>query len=173
MRFRALSLLAAFGVVSLQACTPAPTPAPATGTPADEAAIRAIAPGYAAAFSKRDAKALAALATVDYEDLDAAGRHTQGRDAMEKSMTTDLAATPAGMTMTAGTTYVKWLSNTSAVAGGTYQVTPAMPGSSGKGTWMAVAVKKDSTWFMASSLAADAPPEMPAMPAKPAGKKKP
>ncbi len=161
MRFRSLSLLTALGVLAFQGCTP--PAAPAAGTPADEATLRGMASKYADAFNKHDPKGVSAMMTVDYEDVDPMGRHTQGRDAAEKQMTTDWASMPAGMTMTTTTTYLKWLSGTSAVVGGTYAVTPAMPPLSGKGAWMVTVVKKDSTWLIASSLAADAPPEMPTM----------
>ena len=165
MRFRSLSFATAIGLMSVQACTP--PAAPATGTPADEAAIRAVASKYAEGFAKKDAKAMAALVTVDYEDQDAMGRHTQGRDAFEKQMASDFSQMPDGMTLTVGTTFVKWLSNTAAVAGGTYQGQPALPGTTGKGAWLAVLVKKDSTWLMASALGSNEPPApAPAMPAK-------
>ena len=175
MRFRSLSLLTALGVLAIQGCTP--PAAPATGTPAEEATLRGMAAKYADGFNKHDPKAISAMETVDYEDVDPMGRHTQGRDAAEKQMTTDWATMPTGLTMTTTTTYVKWLSNTAAVVGGTYSVTPAMPPMTGKGAWMVTAVKKDSTWLIASSLGAEAPPEMPAAdkkaPAKPAPKKTP
>lgn len=172
MRSRSLSLLAGLAVLLLPACSGSGGANAGTGTPADEQAIRAIAPAYAAAFGKHDAKAMAALSTEDYEDVDAMGVHTQGRAGIEQNMGKQFAMMPANLAMTATTTFVKFLSSTSAVAGGTWQTTPAMPGQPDKGAWMGVVVKKDSTWLMTSSLGAAAPPEM-AMPdttKKPKGK---
>jgi uncharacterized protein (TIGR02246 family) len=173
MRSRSLSLLAGLAVLLLPACSGSGSGAAGTGTPADEQAIRAIAPAYAAAFSKHDAKAMAALSTEDYEDIDPMGVHTQGRAGIETNMGKQFAMMPANMAMTTTTTFVKFLSSTSAVAGGTWQTTPAMAGQPDKGAWMGVVVKKDTTWLMVSSLGAAAPPEM-AMPdttkPKPKGK---
>jgi uncharacterized protein (TIGR02246 family) len=172
MRSRSLSWFAGLAVLLLPACT-GPGAAAGTGTPADEQAIRAIAPAYAAAFSKHDAKAMAALSTEDYEDVDATGVHTQGRAAIETNMGKQFAMMPANVAMTTTTTFVKFLSATSAVTGGTWQTTPAMAGQPDKGAWMGVVVKKDTTWLMTSSLgAADVTPMM-AMPdttKKPAAK---
>ena len=161
MRSRSLSWITGLAVLLLPACSGSGSGAAGTGTPADEQAIRAIAPAYAAAFSKHDAKAMAALSTEDYEDIDAMGVHTQGRAGIETNMGKQFAMMPANMAMTTTTTFVKFLSATSAVAGGTWQTTPAMPGD--KGAWMGVVVKKDTTWLMTSSLGAAAMPDM-AMP---------
>jgi uncharacterized protein (TIGR02246 family) len=170
MRSRSLSWFAGVAILLLAACSGSGAGSAATGTPADEQAIRAIASAYAAAFSKHDAKAMAALSTEDYEDIDAMGVHTQGRAGIEQNMGKEFAMMPANMAMTTTTTFVKFLSPTSAVAGGTWQTTPAMPGD--RGSWMAVAVKKDSTWLMTASLGAAAMPDMtmPDTAKKPKGK---
>ena len=133
MRSRSLSLLAGLAVLLLPACSGSGAASGGTGTPADEQAIRAIAPAYAAAFSKHDAKAMAALSTEDYEDVDAMGVHTQGRAAIETNMGKQFAMMPANMAMTTTTTFVKFLSSTSAVAGGTWQTTPADGRATGQG----------------------------------------
>lgn len=63
---------------------------------------------------------------------------------------------PAGMTMsmTATTTYVSWVDASHAVAGGTWETSPAMPPMPSKGSWMAVMVKQDGGWKMMSALGA-------------------
>jgi uncharacterized protein (TIGR02246 family) len=135
-----------------------------SGTPQDEAAIRALAGKYADAYSKRDTAGIGAVTADDYEDVDPMGNHNQGRAAAVASAAKDFAQMPAGMqmTMTATTTYVRWINPTTAVAGGTWQ-TPPMPGAPSRGAWMGVAVKKDSTWKMISSLgSADVTTMMPA-----------
>jgi uncharacterized protein (TIGR02246 family) len=178
MRSRSLSLLTGLAVLLLPACSGSGTANAGTGTAADEQAIRDLAPKYATAFGKHDAKAMAAMSTEDYEDVDPMGVHTQGRAGIEQNMGKQFAMMPANMAMTTTTAFVKFLSPTTAVAGGTWQTTPAVPGQPDKGSWMAVAVKKDSTWLMASSLGAAAMPAM-AMPematpdtTKPKGKAK-
>lgn len=171
MRHRSLPLLACLTALALAAC--APPPAATTGTAADEQAIHDVTTKYAAAFNNRDAKALAALVAEDYEDVDPTGKHTQGRSAVESGAAPMWAQLPKDLKMTAGTTYVKWLDATHAIAGGTYQMAGTPAGMPNHGAWMAVAVKKDSTWLVASSIGADAPPDMPAPDArKPKGETK-
>src|SRR5258706_12372643 len=63
-------------------------PAKAAGTPeADAEAITKSSLGFAAAFNKGDAKAVAALWTDQAECHDADGTGIQGRDAIEKAFT--------------------------------------------------------------------------------------
>ena len=160
MRTRFSSLVATLAALALPACGPQ-APA-ATGTPADEQAIREIANQYASAYGKGDAAALAALVTEDYEDVVPTGEHRQGKAAFQASMTKELAMMPAGMSMamTATTAYVRWIDANSAIAGGTWETTPAMPPMPAKGSWMAVVAKRDGAWKMQSALGA---PDMSAM----------
>jgi uncharacterized protein (TIGR02246 family) len=176
MRSRYLSLLATAAVVLLPACA---KPVAATGTPADEQAIRDLAPKYGEAYSKRDTAALGALMTEDYEDVDPTGTHTQGRAGAEAMAARDFGTMPPGMSMpmTATTVYVRWINANTAVAGGTWTMTGTMPGMPSRGAWMGVAVKKDSTWKMMSTLGAadmtqmmpksDSMAPSPSMPKKP------
>jgi len=170
LRNRLLTLLATLAVVALPACSPS-APA-ATGSPADEQAIRDMANQYAAAYGKRDTTALGALVSDDYEAVEPTGQHTQGRAAFESTVGKEFAMMPAGMTMsmTAGTTYVRWVNANTAVAGGTWETTPAMPGMPNKGSWMAVVAKKDGSWKMMSALGA---PDMSMMAMPDTTKKKP
>lgn len=164
MRHRSLPLLVA---LALAACAPAP--AATSGSAADEQAIRDMAGKYQTAFNARDAKALTALMATDYEEFDAMGVHTQGRDAAEKNMTAMWPMMPAGMQMSTVTTeFVKWIDGTHAIAGGKYTMAGVPAGGPDHGAWMGVMAKQDSSWLMVSSLAGDAPPTPPAAaPAKP------
>ena len=172
MRNRSFPLLAAGAALALAACSP--PSAATTGTAADEQQIRGLADAWVKTFNTHDTKPVAAVMADDYEDVTAQGLHEQGAKATLDQMTKDMASMPPGGTMTATTTYVKWLSDKAAVAGGTYTMGgPSMPGMPSKGAWMGVAVKKDSTWKMVSSLGADDDSEMMAAAMAAASKKKP
>lgn len=151
MRTR-LSASLAFLALAVMACQ-APAPA-ATGSAEDEQAIRTMADKYSAAYSARDTAALAALVSEDYQDVDPTGRHTQGRAAFAAAVAQELAMMPANasVSMKAATTYVRWIDANHAVAGGTWEVSPAMPGAPSRGSWMGVMVKEDTTWRMMSAL---------------------
>ena len=137
----------------------------AGGTAADSAGIRALATTYAEAFNKHDTSVLKPVIADDYQDVDATGMVTQGATVMLQRMDSGMKAMPmpAGMTMSATTTYIRFLSPTSAVAGGTFSLSPATPGMPSRGAWMGAAVKKDSTWQMVASLAANDDTPMMAM----------
>ena len=117
-------------------------------------------------MNKHDTSVLSPVIADDYQDVDATGKVTQGKAAVLQSMDSMMKAMPmpAGMTMSATTTYMRFMSPTSAVAGGTWSMSPAMPGMPSRGAWMGAAVKKDSTWQMVASLGAnDDTPMMMAM----------
>ena len=165
MRTRLAATPFAFlAALALAAC-PASAPPGVTGTPEDEAAIRAVADKYVAAYGAKDASALAALVTEDYEDVNPTGKRTQGRAGFEEAVRQEFATMPAGMTMsmTATTDYVRWIDANHAVAGGTWQVSPAMPPMPSRGSWMAVMVREGTEWKMMNALgAADMSAMMPA-----------
>jgi len=162
VRTRLSLLLASLALVTLPACTPK-APA-ATGSAADEQAIRDLASQYAAAYAKRDTAAMGKLVTDDYEEVDPTGKHNQGRAGFEAGVAQEFAMMPAGMSMsmTATTTFVRWVNADNAVAAGTWETSPAMPGAPSKGSWMAVVAKHGGTWQMQSALgAADVAAMMP------------
>ena len=161
MRSRSMSLFASLAVLAIAACSP-PAAAPTTGTAADETAIRGLATAWSTAFSTHDTKPMAAVLADDYEDFQPAGIHTKGSKMMLDAMAKDMASMPKDMkmTMAATTEYVRFLSDKAAVAGGSYTMGGGMPGMPTKGAWMGVAVKKDSTWKMVSSLGSDDTSEM-------------
>lgn len=134
------------------------TPASSTGTAADEQAIRDGGAKWSEAWNKGDARVMAAMVTEDYESIDASGVHTQGRAAFEKSMTEQFSVRPPGMTMTITSGFVKWLSATTAVAGGTWSVGGPTPA---RGSWTGSYQKINGTWLLASGLAASEPPSSP------------
>lgn len=145
-------------MLAVVACT---TSTSSTGTAADEQAIRDGGVKWSAGWNKGDVKAMAAMITEDYESIDASGSHTQGRPAFEQAMTGQFAGRPAGMTMTITTGFVKWLSATSAVAGGGWSVTGPTAAMSARGSWISAYQKKDGSWLIASGLGANEPPTMP------------
>jgi uncharacterized protein (TIGR02246 family) len=170
MRNRLPTLLAALAVFMLPGCS-APAPA-ATGSESDEQAIREIAGKYAAAYAAKDTAALGALIADDYETVEATGEHTQGHAGFTAMAAKSFAMMPAGMSMgmTASTTYVRWIDANHAVAGGTWETTPAMPPMPSKGSWTAVLVKQGDAWKMMSALGAA---DMSAMAMPDTTKKKP
>jgi uncharacterized protein (TIGR02246 family) len=138
---------------ALAACATAPSAGgPVAGTAADSAAIRAIAADYAQAFSKHDATLISPVIADDYQDVDVTGKVTQGHDAAVAAMKAGMP--PDSGTMTTATTYIRFLTLTSAIAGGTWTMAAAN-GMNSHGAWMAAAVKKDSTWKAISTLAAN------------------
>jgi uncharacterized protein (TIGR02246 family) len=136
----------------------------ATGTPADEQAIRELGNRYAAAYSARDTSLVSAIIAEDYEEVAPTGQHHRGRAEAMAAAAAEFAQMPMSMPMTATTDYVRWLSGTAAVAGGTWKMTTPMPGTPTQGSWMAVAVKQGDDWKVVSSLgSADLTPMMPTM----------
>ena len=174
MRTRSLPLFALAATFVVAACSP-PAAGPTTGTPADEAQIKTIANAWTTAWSTHDTKPVAAILADDYQDVLPTGVHEKGAKAMLDEMSKSMAMIPADMkmTMSATTTYVRFLSDKSAVAGGTYTMAGGMAGMPNKGSWMAVAVKTDSTWKVVSSLGSDDTSEMMAAAMAAAAKTKP
>jgi hypothetical protein len=143
------------------------------GTAEDEQAVRSLADKYAAAYTAKDTAMLGATVADEYQSVDPTGKLIQGRSAAVAAAAQEFAMIPAGMSMsmTATTDFVKWMDATHAVAGGTWTVSPAMPGVPSKGSWMGAAVKQGSDWKMISALGA---PDMTGMmPPPPAPAAKP
>lgn len=154
-------------VVALASCAGMEAPA-ATGSAEDEAAIRAQVTAYANAYTAKDAAALAAVATEDYESVGADGSRMSGRAALQEMVAAEMAMMPAEMTITvtATTDFLRWLSADAAVAGGTWSSTGAPAGMGPeRGAWMSVFVRdSDGQWRMSNGMSA---PYMPP-PAPPA-----
>lgn len=148
--------------------------AAATGTAADEQAVRSIADKYAAAMSAKDTAAFGAILADDYQVVEATGKMVQGRAGAVAMAAQEFAMMPAGMSMSMKTTtdFVKWIDANHAVAGGTWETSPAMPGQPSKGSWLANAAKQGNDWKVTSALGApDMTPMMPPPAPAPAAKK--
>lgn len=157
MRRRLTHVTAVAAVLALtSACA---TTGPATGTSADETAIRGIGGKYSEAFNKGDAAGLAALVADDYLAVLPDGTIIKGRAAFlesEKQEATKRAGLPLALNIQ--TTNVDWITGSAAVAGGTWSLGGLPPGlgSSGKGSWVAT-VKKgdDGQWRLWRGLVAE------------------
>src|SRR5579859_6764737 len=90
----------------------------------DEEAIRTAASTYVKAYSKGDAKAVAAHFTTDAEYVDEDGHVIQGRDAIEKSLADSFADAP-GDQLEATIESIRFIGPGVAVEDGTARVTPA------------------------------------------------
>lgn len=168
MRGRILSAAATLSFLAISAC--APPPAPTTGTPADETAIRAIGPAYAAAWNKADIAALVNLSTEDFEGVDASGKVTKGRAGVEAEAKESAAQrAQLNLTLAIETSMVRFTSATSASTGGTWTVAGAPPGAGAdKGAWSSTVIKgADGQWRMATALVAEFVPPPAAPPAAP------
>jgi len=142
------------------------------GSAEDEAAIRGAVSAYASAYSAKDAAALAALVTEDYETVLPNGTRVSGRTGFQEMTTAEMAMAPAEvtMTLTATTDYLRWLSADAAVAGGTWSAAgaPAEMGPN-RGSWMGVFRRDaDGQWRMATGSSTPDMPVPAAPPASPA-----
>lgn len=143
--------LAALGLVLIAGCTPA---APATGTTADEEAMKGVIAAYVTAWNAGDAKALATTVAEDFHSVDMMGEHIEGRAGFEKAAAAQFAMRPAGQTIAINTVYTKWFSGTTAASGGTWTVTgPAGP-LPNSGSWTATWTKTGDQWLVTTNLAA-------------------
>jgi uncharacterized protein (TIGR02246 family) len=128
-------------------------PAPATEQPsppaADLAAIRATSQAFAAAFNRRDAKAVAALWTPDGDCIDDAGRVLKGRAEIEKGYAEFFAANPQSQ-MRVLVDSLRLLSPNAAIEDGRAIVEPPPAGAPGIGKYTVVHVKVDGKWRMST-----------------------
>ena len=175
MKAKAWYVCAFVAVLALAAC--APPPAATSGTPEDEAAIRAMGPKFADVWNKGDVAGMTALMTDDYQAVAADGTEIKGRAAAEESSKQEATARAGlGLKISIDTKYVRWVSATSAQVGGTWTLAGAPAGSGpDKGAWMALDMKgTDGQWRMANALVASyqPPPAPPAATPMPAAKGK-
>ena len=130
----------------------------ATGTAADETAIRGVAGKCAEAFNKNDDAGLSALVAEDYLAVLPDGTIVKGRAAFEESEKQE-AAKRAGLQLTLNvqTSSVDWISGSAATAVGTWSLAGLPPGlSSGKGSWIATMKKgDDGQWRLWRGLVAE------------------
>ena len=163
MKTRILYVSALLATLAITAC--APSPAPATGTDADEAAIRAVGPAYAEAWNKADVPALLAFTADDYEGVRPDGKVLRGKAAVEADLK-ESAAARAGLALklSVDTSLVRWTSASSATTAGTWALAGLPPGMGGdRGAWTSTVVKgADGKWRMVTGLVAEfVPPPAP------------
>jgi uncharacterized protein (TIGR02246 family) len=148
-------------VVAMAACA---APAPTMGTAADETAVRGVASKYADAFNRNDVASLVAMFTDDYESVGPDGTVVKGKaqlEEMEKAGAAQRAGLP--LKLIATTSFVKWASATTAVAGGPWTMEGLPAGAPNKGAWNGMFVKgADGEWRMSTGLVAEfVPPPAP------------
>lgn len=115
----------------------------------DLAAIRAESRAFAAAFNRRNAKAVAALWTDDGEYVDDTGRHLIGREAIEQGYAEFFANSPE-VTLRVMIDSLRLLSDSAAVEDGRAVVDPPPAGVPAYSKYTAIHVKVDGKWMMAS-----------------------
>jgi len=173
VRFRILYVSTLLAPLAIAAC--APSPAPTTGTDADEAAVRAVGPAYAEAWNKADVPALLAFTADNYEGIRPDGKILKGKAAVEADLK-ESAAARAGLALklSVETALVHWTSATSATTAGTWALSGLPAGMGGdKGAWTSTVVKgADGKWRMVTGLVAEFVPPPAAPAAAPAGKGK-
>jgi uncharacterized protein (TIGR02246 family) len=113
------------------------------------AAVRASSQAFAAAFNKKDAKALAAQWTEDGDFVDDAGTRLVGRSAIEKSYADYFVANPQAQVRVVIDS-IRLLSDSAAIEDGRAFVDPPATGPAGYGKYTAVHVKVDGKWLMST-----------------------
>jgi uncharacterized protein (TIGR02246 family) len=131
----------------------------ALGSPADEAAVRALVEQYQRAFNAHDAATAAAVYTDDGVFVDVSGQAYEGRPAIEKEMAGGDPSRQPRLSLTVGAVRfikpdVALMRGTSIVEGG-----DAPPGQ-GAGHWAVVCMKVGGQWKVVAAQAAANPPPM-------------
>jgi len=126
--------------------------------PVEEAALLKNAEAFVAAFHKGDAKALAALWTVDGDYTDMDGRVMKGRDAIEKAFV-GFFAHNKGLKLRIDIAELRFVTPDVAIEDGKTEVIPPDGGPPSRARYTIVHVKKDGKWCLSSVRdAAYAPP---------------
>lgn len=115
----------------------------------DLAAIRESSQAFAAAFNKKDAKAIAALWTEDGDYTDDLGRKFVGRDAIAKGYG-EFFSQNSGVKIRIVIDSLRLLSPNAAIEDGHALVDPVPAGQPGIGKYTAVHVKVDGKWLMST-----------------------
>lgn len=126
----------------------APDKAPAEDRPADRAAVRQALDGFAAAFRKGDAKAVAALWTAEGEYIGDDGASFRGRPALEKAYA-DLFAKGAGDGLEAEVDSVRFPSRDTAVVEGHFKLRKAKSGELVVSRCSLLFAREDGAWRLA------------------------
>jgi uncharacterized protein (TIGR02246 family) len=126
--------------------------------PKEEAALLKKAEAFVEAFHKGDAKALAAFWTPDGDYTDQTGRHTKGREAIEKVFK-GFFAENKGLKLRININALRFVTPDVAVEDGTTEVIPPDGGPPSRARYTIVHVKKDGQWYLDSVR--DAPSATP------------
>ncbi|MGQ0637513.1 MAG: YybH family protein [Planctomycetaceae bacterium] len=126
----------------------------------DEKVIRASAEAFAKAYNAKDAKGLAALFALKAEFIEEDGTLTKGREEIEKSFAEMFAEHPRA-TIAVEPDSVRILTPNIAVEDGVVRGIPEPDGPENVSTYVAVHVKVDNKWLVASVRDFDAEPEDP------------
>jgi len=124
---------------------------------AEDAAIRASSEAFVRAFDAADAKAVAALWTVDGTLVDAGGETFSGRPAIEAAYAEFFKSLP-GAKIQVDIDSVRMLGSDTALEEGHATVTTPASAGNRPAKYLAVHVKRDGKWFMASVHEAPAAP---------------
>jgi uncharacterized protein (TIGR02246 family) len=142
-----LGVAAICGAAAGQGAPPAGTRA--SGTAADETAIRDGAAAFARAFNAADARAVAALWTPTGEYVDEAGNTFSGRPAIEKEYAALFKEHP-GATIRVTIDALRFAGPDLAIEEGTARVQEPPVGAVSMARYMAIHRKQDGKWLMAS-----------------------
>ena len=153
METRNLQAMAALVIclIGFLVCDPLAASAQETKPAGSEAeqAISASAQKFVDAFNKGDAKAIATLWTQDGEYIDELGKRTVGRAAIEKEYA-EFFATNKGATIEITINAVQQVSPDTAIEDGQSQLTLASPAATTHGQYLAIHVKQNGKWLIAS-----------------------
>ena len=112
-------------------------------------ALRQTAQQFEAAFNQGNAEQVAALWTKDGEYVDADGRATHGREAIEKLYGEFFKNNP-GVKIRAKIDSLRLLSDSAAIEDGVATLDPTPPGAPATSQYTAVHVKEDGKWRMST-----------------------
>jgi uncharacterized protein (TIGR02246 family) len=115
----------------------------------DEKAIQKNQAGYTRAFNAGDAKALAAFWAADGEFVDADGKSSKGRGAIQREFASFFAETK-GLKLEVSTHSLRFVSPGVALESGTSRVVRSSDGESSVTSYHIVHTKRDGQWQLAS-----------------------
>ena len=131
----------------------------AAGPTEDEKALKKRADAFVEAFNKGDAASLAAFWTEDADYVDQVGRTTKGRNALEKTYAKLFAERQGRRKLSITTTSMRMVKPDFVIEDGITEVTPADGGLPNCARYMAIHVKQDGRWLLATVReSAAAPP---------------
>ncbi len=147
----ALSIALAAGVIAVRAMAAEPE-----AQPNEEAAVKAVADAYLAAYNRGDAKALADLWSEKGDWITPAGQRAHGRAAIERELESLFAANQGGQLEMVESS-VRFVTPDVAIDEGRVRVT--RPGEdASESTYFAVVARQDGRWKVDSLRNTEIPP---------------